>query len=149
MGIKITPCKDVYLEEAARLFDLYRQFYEQKPDYKKAYNFISQRISQKDSTIFLALDDKNSGAGFLQLYPLFSSVQATKIWLLNDLYVHKDYRQQGVGRMLMDQGKKFAKETSATTIMLETHKDNTIAQKLYENLGYVREEGSYFYALSL
>lgn len=84
------------LSEVARLFDLYRQFYECPPDYNIAYRFIKERMENSESDIFLAIDE-NAARGFVQLYPSICSVQAIKIYILYDLYVEADYRNAGLG----------------------------------------------------
>ena len=66
------------LTEVARLFDLYRQFYECPADTELTTRFIKERIENNESDIFLSIDG-GSANGFLQLYPSFCSVQAIKI----------------------------------------------------------------------
>ena len=63
------------LTEAARLFDLYRQFYECPADTELTTQFIKERMENNESDIFLAIDG-DSANGFLQLYPSYCSVQA-------------------------------------------------------------------------
>jgi ribosomal protein S18 acetylase RimI-like enzyme len=76
--------------------------------------------------------------GFAQLYPLLSSICATKNWLLNDLFVDPDYRKLSVGKALLQVVFDFALEQGASTVTLETGVNNVIAQGLYEQLGFVR-----------
>lgn len=130
------------------LFDLYRQFYKQSSDPDSAKEFLSARISNNESVIFWALDEDNiAGMGFVQLYPIFSSVGMKRLWLLNDLYVHEDYRKTGVGEALMDKAREFATETKAKGIILETEKTNAQAQNLYDKLGYKRDKDHFYFYL--
>lgn len=46
----------------------------------------------------------------MQLYPSFSSVGAKKIYILNDLYVGQEYRNKGVGRLLINAAKSYAQD---------------------------------------
>lgn len=134
----------------APLFDGYRQFYKQAPDLPLAQRFMGERLERADSVIFLAIEAAgDKPLGFVQLYPSFSSVHACPIWILNDLFVTPDSRGRGVGHALMERARKHATETGAGQLFLETATDNP-AQKLYESLGYVCENGtSKFYLLSL
>jgi len=145
MKIKKVTIEDVEL--VAPLFDLYRQFYEQHPDLASAVNFLTQRISNNESVIFLACDEKTDASlGFVQLYPSFSSVSMKRIWILNDLFIHSDYRRKGIAEELIYRIKSFASETNAKGVLLETHLDNTEAKKLYDKTGFVMdEEHSYYY----
>lgn len=136
----------------APLFDAYRQFYEQAADLARARQFIQERLANEQSVVFLALmdgDDGPTGMGFVQLYPTFSSISLKPMWILNDLFVTPDARKQGVGRALMDRAKQLALETNALGLTLETAIDNTPAQRLYEQLGYEREEEFYTYYLAI
>lgn len=92
--------------------------------------------------------DGDQPVGFTQLYPLFSSVKATKNWLLNDLFVAATHRKQGIGEALLQIAYDFAKSQGATFIELETSVDNFNAQSLYEATGFVRQPvntHSYYY----
>ena len=130
------------------LFDLYRQFYKQSSDPDSAKEFLCSRIENNESVIFWALDeDSISGMGFVQLYPIFSSVGMKRLWLLNDLFVHTDYRKMGVGEALMEKARELATETKAKGIILETEKTNAQAQNLYDKLGYKRDKDHYYFYL--
>ena len=72
-----------------------------------------------------------------------------RIWILNDLFVERSYRQRGVGRLLMTAAEHHAKETSAIRLILATQIANTVAQSLYESLGYHKDAAFYHYALQL
>lgn len=89
------------IEELETLFDQYRQFYEQKSDPARCSDFLRERISTGDSIIFISKLNER-GVGFTQLYPSFSSVSLTRIFILNDLFVSQDYRRHGVGAMLLN-----------------------------------------------
>lgn len=137
------------LDDVSVLFNKYRIFYGQPSDLEGAKAFIKERMEQKESTIFLAKSNDGIPAGFVQLYPIFTSVGMRRKWLLNDLFVAEDFRRLGVGKALMNEAKEFAIETNAAGILLETTKDNVNAQALYESVGYEKEDTVYFYNLSI
>lgn len=146
MKIKKATIED--LDSIVTLFDLYRQFYEQPSDPEAAKIFLSDRIKSNESVIFLAVDEYNyKGTGFVQLYPLFTSVGMKRIWLLNDLFVHPDHRKKGVAEALMEKSREFAVETCAKGIILETQKTNSQAQNLYDKLGYKRDKECFYFYL--
>ena len=128
-------------DAVASLFDRYRVFYEQSSDIAAAQAFIGARLRAGDSTIFFARrGDGGDGLGFVQLYPSFSSVSMRKIWILNDLYVAPEARRIGVGRLLMDRARDFARATGALRLELATARSNAAAQALYRERGYVEDE---------
>lgn len=136
------------LEEVAVLFDKYRQFYQQPTDLEGARSYISERLENKESTIFIVKNSEKP-LGFAQLYPTFSSISMARAWILNDLFVEKDARKQGVGAMLLLKAKEFALQTGAKSISLSTAPDNHSAQRLYERHGYVRDDQFYHYELNV
>ncbi|APH03630.1 GNAT family N-acetyltransferase [Bacillus weihaiensis] len=136
------------LHAVATLFNQYRVFYDQPSNLQGAQKFILERMEKNESVIFLALDEEVP-LGFVQLYPIFTSVGMKRKWLLNDLFVDDAHRRKGVGKALMNAAKRLGEETEAAGILLETTKDNLKAQALYESLGFQKEDTVFFYNLSL
>ena len=140
------------LDELALLFDGYRQFYRRPSDLDAARRFLAERFERGESVIFAATrpdSDSDALVGFTQLYPFFSSVRTRRLWVLNDLFVARDARQLGVARALMEAARAFAQSTGAASLELATERTNTAAQALYDDLGYVRDEDYWHYALPL
>ncbi len=149
--MKITKATLEDIETITVLFDLYRQFYEQTSDTDSAKKFLEERIRKNESVIFLAMEDNdnNSGIGFVQLYPAFSSVSMKRIWILNDLYVSEDHRKKGVAEALIMASKELAEETNAKGLVLETHNSNHSAQKLYDKIGFKKDNEHFYYYLEV
>jgi ribosomal protein S18 acetylase RimI-like enzyme len=136
--------------ELARLFDLYRQFYECESDLELATQFISDRIGNDESTLFVANGDGQGLIGFVQLYPTFCSVQAAKIFILYDLFVDSSVRNAGVGAQLMQAAAAYAKDAGAARVDLRTAFTNKPGQHLYEKVGYRKVlEDFHTYSLQL
>jgi ribosomal protein S18 acetylase RimI-like enzyme len=141
MEIKRITTSDYQL--VSSLFNSYRIFYKQAPDMALAESFIKTRLQNNESVIFVALADLDGAlvpAGFTQLYPVLSSVSATKNWLLNDLYVDANFRKQGIGEALIKTAMDFSRAEGATYVKLETATDNYTAQSLYEAIGFIKKE---------
>jgi ribosomal protein S18 acetylase RimI-like enzyme len=138
------------LEEIAKIFDEYRMFYKQESDINGAKSFLFDRFEHLESVIFIAIDNEsNNIIGFTQLYPTFSSVLMKRSYTLNDLYVKENYRKNGVAKLLMEKTKSYAMMTKAKGIGLSTAIDNENAQKLYENIGYKKNQDFYQYYLNI
>ena len=134
------------LDALALLFDAYRQFYGQSSDVPRARDWLRSRLRVGESVVLLA---RRGGAmlGFVQLYPMFSSVRTAKTWILNDLYVDANARRGGIARSLLDAAAKFAREDGAAGISLETTQDNAAARALYRAAGW-NEDATQWYSLS-
>lgn len=133
----------------APLFDAYRQFYEQEPNLEFAQQFISDRLSNNESIIFIAEDESQTALGFCQIYPSFCSVIAAPIYTLSDLFVSPDARKSGLGKMLLEKAHEHAQANSIPRMDLTTAKTNLTAQSLYESLGWVRDDIFYAYNKSV
>jgi GNAT superfamily N-acetyltransferase len=137
------------LDIVVPLFDGYRQFYGKPADPELAHRFLHERLQQQDSVVLLAIDEEGRGIGFTQLYPLFSSVRAARTYLLNDLFVVPDARRAGVAVALMREAVDVARAMGAVGMSLSTAHINLPAQRLYESLGWKRDEHFREYNLSL
>lgn len=137
----------------ADLFDQYRVFYGLPPDRELARRYLRTRLNSRESVVFAAFStwgDKVIAAGFAQLYPSYSSLQAGKNWILNDLYVEPAHRGRGIGRMLVAAAIEFSRLEGAHFMELETAPDNFIAQGLYERAGFIKQPpGQEFYKYRL
>ncbi len=132
----------------APLFDLYRTFYRQPSDPALAHRFVGERLRRDESVILLAEAD-GKAVGFTQLFPSFSSVSATRTWVLNDLYVDSTARRRGAARALLQAAADFARGDGAVRLELETDHDNARAQTLYRRMGWEQYEGTLRFRLSL
>lgn len=133
------------LEQLTRLFNNYRAFYGKPEEKDKATCFLEDRIRNKDSKIYVAENAELQLAGFVQLYPLFSSTRMKKYWLLNDLFVDENFRGQKIAVSLIEEAKKLVVETDACGMYLETGKDNIIGNNLYPKTGFVKYDEVNFY----
>lgn len=139
------------LDLVCPLYSKYREFYGQEIKPEDERSFLEQRLKTEQAVIFLAIDATrpHTGAGFVLMYPVFDSVEMIATWLLHDLYVAEQSRQQGVGRQLMHTAHDFCRSTGAGRVDLATAISNTVAQPLYESMGYQRDSAFYTYSLKL
>ena len=148
--MKIIRATQDNVEAIAGLFDLYRQFYECESDIALSKRFITERLQNDEAVIFIANDDLDKTQGFVQIYPTFCSIDAGKILILHDLYVDASVRNQGIGKLLMDQATEYARNNDVVRIDLLTDKTNYPGQALYEKLGYEKAlENFYTYSLKI
>ncbi|MCF6307981.1 MAG: GNAT family N-acetyltransferase [Flavobacteriaceae bacterium] len=142
--MKIIQATSKNLEQLLPLFEGYRTYYKQEQNAEAARSFLKNRLQLKDSVIFLAFDSNKKALGFTQLYPSFSSVSMQRVYILNDLFVSSEVRGKGFGEALLNHAKQFAIENNSKGLILETDIDNP-AQKLYERLGWKKDEAVFHY----
>ncbi len=127
-----------HLNDLVPLFDGYRIFYRQKSNPKAAKDFLYKRLTKNDTIIYIAYIDKKA-IGFTHLFPSFSSVSMQPLYILNDLYVENEFRNQGIGAALLNKAKELCKEKNFKGLALQTAKSNP-AQYLYESMGWERKK---------
>ena len=148
MSMKIIKATSKEIEMLTPLFDKYRVFYEQESDVKAAQKFLIDRFENNDSIIFMAISQQGSGIGFTQLYPSFSSVSMKRLYILNDLFVVKNERGQGIAESLLEHAKNYAQNQHSVGLALETARNNP-ARNLYERLGWKNNTDVIHYSLKL
>lgn len=137
------------LQALAWLFDAYRQFYQCAPDLVAAQAWLQDNMEQERSVLLVAQDSTGTLLGFTQLYPALCSVDLVPFYVLYDLFVDASARRQGVGAGLLRAAETLARQRGMSRLDLETARDNEAGQRLYEGLGYGRDEVFYKYSLAL
>lgn len=132
------------LDSLSIVFNNYRMFYNKESDIEGALDFLSERIKNNDSEIYIS-QHNNEVVGFVQLYPLFSSTRMKKYWLLNDLYVNAEYRGKGISIKLIEMAKELVRNKNACGMYLETGKTNVIGNNLYPKTGFKIMDDVNFY----
>lgn len=137
------------LDRLVLLFDAYRQFYGQPSDLTIARQFLHDRLARGESVVLLAEDHDKTAIGFAQLFPTFSSILAAPIAILHDLFVVPAARRRGVGTLLLNAAAETARAAGAVRLELATAITNDPARKLYEKLGWKRDDEFYVYGFPL
>ncbi len=145
--IEIRQATPNHLEELVKVFEAYRVWYRKDSNPAEATKFLSERITNKESVIYIAMEN-NEVLGFTQLYPLFSSTRMKKMWLLNDLFVYKQHRGKGISKQLINAAKDLCRNTNGCAVMLETEMNNDIGNKLYPATGFDLNTDHNFYEWS-
>ncbi|HBH38109.1 MAG TPA: GNAT family N-acetyltransferase [Curvibacter sp.] len=146
LSIRLAGISD--LEPLLLLFDAYRRFYGREGAIDSARTFLRQRLERGESVVLLALLGQQP-VGFAQLYPGFSSLSMGRTFVLNDLFVHPEYRKLGAGKGLVEAATEHARRAGAISLSLSTATTNTAAQSLYEALGWQRDRNFFTYEFDL
>ena len=120
------------------LFDSYRTFFAGEHDAAESGPFLKERLGANESVVFLARAGGDVAA-FIQLYPLWSSWYCRRIWFLSDLYVAHAHRRLGIGRRLVERALEHAKETDASSVMVELPHREPHLTEFYASLGFHKD----------
>lgn len=137
--MKIFQCKIENLTAAAELFNKYRMFYEQPSDLPSATEFLKANINENRSVVFLLQNDEGETVAFSQLYPIYCSTAMKPFLYLSDLFVDPSARRKGYAKLLMSHLIDHFQDLRYQRLTLETATTNTAAQRLYESLGYEKD----------
>ena len=118
----------------------YQRFYDNPaPDDAHNAEFFGRFVAPSDRGMLIAAyADDGAVAGYTCLYWTFSSVSATDVVLLNDLYVAPSHRGARVGEALIAAARDVALERGCSHLRWATTLDNRRAQRLYERVGAER-----------
>lgn len=124
----------------------------QESDYEKVielYNLFvgSDRYSQHNSDSFKKVLKNNNNFIFVATdtdkiigFATFSIRDVVRypkpIAELDELFVSENYRKHGIGKLLMNEIEKKAKELDCYRLFIESHYEHKAAHKFYESLGY-------------
>lgn len=117
------------------------------PDWiKGSYPIINDAINaiEEDSLFVLKLEEKTLGSVIInhkQLYdyPLISwgiDAEPKDVFSMHTLVIKPNYREKGLGKILVKYAIKHCRNEGAKTIRLDTYKANIPAQKLYKSCGF-------------
>ncbi|MPL59428.1 GNAT family acetyltransferase [Desulfitobacterium sp. LBE] len=97
-------------------------------------------INQSGSKVFIAEMEQEKPAGFLVLYPnaVEELTGLPQGWVM-DIAVLEDYRNHGIGRVLMEAAETYCREQGIEYLGLAVSSHNVQAVKLYQSLGFAEE----------
>jgi GNAT superfamily N-acetyltransferase len=130
------------LGELLPLLRGYADFYEVSPSDEALLELSRALIAdpEREGMQFLARDGEGRAIGFATVYWLWSTTSATRIGLMNDLYVAPEGRGSGAAEALIERCRAACRERGASKLTWQTAKDNARAQAVYDRIGGERQE---------
>jgi GNAT superfamily N-acetyltransferase len=130
------------LGELLPLLRGYADFYEVSPSDEALLELSCALIAdpEREGMQFLARDGEGRAIGFATVYWLWSTTSATRIGLMNDLFVAPAGRGSGAAEALIERCRAACRERGASKLTWQTAKDNARAQAVYDRIGGERQE---------
>lgn len=132
--IKLEKLTDKNYEIILDLFVEYQRFYKQESNIEQNREFIKNLLKSDSQAAFYVAKIASKNLAFVTVYFSYSSVKASKIAIINDLYVTQEYRKQGIASNLLEFVILDLKNRGFQYIRWCTENGNKIAQKLYDKL---------------
>jgi len=122
------------------LNDLFTQDIEFVPDFKKQKSGLEAIINNPEIGEILVLKGEGKILGMVSLLYSISTALGGKVAILEDMIIHQDYRQKGLGKELLNEAINFSKEQNCLRLTLLTDFNNDVAINFYQHFGFKKSE---------
>jgi GNAT superfamily N-acetyltransferase len=130
------------LEELLPLMRGYCDFYRVAPPDEGLLAMARTLIAdpEHEGVQVIARDRDGRAVGFATVFWTWSTLSASRIGVMNDLFVEASARGGGVAEALIRECVERCRVRGARSLTWQTAKDNRRAQGVYERVGATREE---------
>ena len=151
MPAVIAEVTEADLPELLPLMRGYCDFYEVDPSDADLLAMSRALIDdpEREGVQFIARDGDGRATGFATIFWTWSTLSASRIGVMNDLFVDERSRGTGVAEDLIAACAERCRERGATSLDWTTARDNHRAQRLYERVGARRDERWLDYSLGV
>jgi GNAT superfamily N-acetyltransferase len=140
--LNISPATNDDFGDLLPLMRAYCDFYGVDPTDDALLALAQALIADPDreGVQLIARDDRGEAIGFATIFWSWSTLSASRIGVMNDLFVVPAARGGGVAEALIAASVEECRARGASTLSWQTAKDNERAQRVYERIGAKRED---------
>jgi ribosomal protein S18 acetylase RimI-like enzyme len=140
-GYTVSDVTEVDLEDLLALMRAYCDFYDTTPSDGSLLELSRTVLADPalEGVQVLARDGAGSAVGFASVFWSWDTTEATRIGIMNDLYVSPQARGSGLAERLIDACAEHTAARGASRLEWQTSPDNLRAQAVYDRIGGVRE----------
>jgi GNAT superfamily N-acetyltransferase len=137
----ITPVGPADLDELLPLMRAYCEFYAAAPADSALLALANALIGdpEREGVQLLARSSGARAVGFATVYWSWSTSEACRVGIMNDLFVAEPARGQGIAEALIEACRSECTRRDARRLMWQTAPDNLRAQAVYDRVGAARE----------
>jgi GNAT superfamily N-acetyltransferase len=120
----------------------YCDFYEVNPPDAALLSLFEALCSdpEREGVQLIARNESGEPLGFATIYWMWSTAQAARIGVMNDLFVAPQARGTGLAEQLIEACRERCRARGANTLTWQTAPDNDRAQRVYDRIGGEREQ---------
>jgi GNAT superfamily N-acetyltransferase len=145
----IATVTEADLPELLPLMRGYCDFYEVSPSDDALLAMSRRLIATPDEGVqLIARDDGGRAVGFATIFWTWQTLSASRLGVMNDLFVSEDARGGGVADALIAACAERCRERGATELAWQTAHTNLRARAVYERVGATRDERWLDYSLT-
>jgi GNAT superfamily N-acetyltransferase len=140
--VTIEPVSTDDLPELLPLMRGYCDFYEVSPTDEALLAMSRALIAdpEREGIQFLARDDDGTAVGFATIFWSWSTTDAARLGVMNDLFVSPEGRGGGFADALIERCREECGRRGAARLAWQTAPDNLRAQAVYDRVGGHREQ---------
>jgi GNAT superfamily N-acetyltransferase len=141
-GHAIQPVGAADLDDLLPLMRGYCDFYESSPTDEDLRELATALIEnpEREGLQLLARNGDGQAVGFATIYWSWSTTDACRIGVMNDLFVAQDARGQGLAEQLIEACRSHCARRGARRLVWQTAPDNLRAQAVYERVRATRQQ---------
>ena len=147
----ITTVTEADLPELLLLMRAYCDFYEVDPSDERLLAMSRTLIAdpELEGLQLIARDDGGRAVGFATVFWTWSTLSASRLGVMNDLFVAADARGGGHAEALITECAERCRARGATELAWQTAHTNLRAQAVYDRVGATRDERWLDYSLGV
>jgi PhnO protein len=104
-------------------------------DFKMFETIFNENISNPKN-LYLIAENENEGLGFISFHTQNLLHHCGLVGEIQEFFIHKKYRGQGVGRLLINEILNYSEQHNLKSIEVTTNKKRVENVAIYENLGF-------------
>jgi len=137
----IAPVTAADLDDLLALMQAYCDFYSTQPSGESLLALARALLADPahEGIQLLARDRSGEAVAFASVFWSWDTTEASRIGIMNDLYVAPPARGRGLAERLIDACLRLCAERGASRLEWETAPENARAQAVYDRVGGVRE----------
>jgi GNAT superfamily N-acetyltransferase len=138
----ITPVGSADLSDLLPLMRGYCDFYEVAPSDEDLLALSNALIADPDreGLQLIARDDRGVAVAFATIFWTWSTTDAARLGVMNDLFILERARGEGLAERLIEACRSECAHRGVSRLTWQTAPDNLRAQAVYDRVGGVREQ---------
>lgn len=147
----ISTVTEADLAELLPLMRAYCDFYGVDPSDEDLLAMSRALIAdqEREGTQLIARDEDGRATGFATIFWTWTTLSASRLGVMNDLFVAEHARGTGAAEALIAACAERCRERGVTSLDWTTAHDNHRAQRLYDRIGAKRDERWVDYSLTV
>ena len=124
------------INDSDALIKLLQQLWIDKPINKDAVKRVIEKGLTNEHQVYICAADNENLVGYCSLTIKNNLWVSANLGNVDELVVDSEYRKQGIGKLLMNEIEKIARNCNCKRLELDSAFHRTIAHNFYEGIGF-------------